>query len=272
MGSLMSKSFAHIAKAAALIFTISHTAAAQVSLQTTPPPTITAENESWYLSGEPVTFGGSVYYPAGPITHFQRNEMVRTGAVGPVPIYVRTTQEAGSVIYVPLAGGVMKPYERRRSGELAGTVGSSAPSFRVVLPSEEAPQQYIGAPVLESVPVPVGTTGYVPANTVAPAPTPAAVPEAVGTSGVMTVAAPATPARTRIQTAQRPVGLNTVFVDFQDARWFAAGATVEFTPGRFSRIGEHRGFDVYQENGQPGTIFLALVDGTPGLLAPYKRR
>jgi hypothetical protein len=264
----MSKSFAHVAKAAALILALSHPAIAQVSLQTTPPPTVTAENEAWYLSGEPVTFGGSVYYPAGAITHFQRNEMVRTGTVGAVPIYVRTTQEVGSVIYVPLAGGVMKPYERRRSGELAGTVGSSAPSFPVALPSEGAPQQYVGAPVLESVPVPVGPTGYVPANAVTPVAAPSAVPDAVGTSGVMT----ATPARTRIQTAQRPVGLNTVFVDFQDVRWFAAGPTVEFTPARFTRVGEHRGFDVYQENGQAGTIYLALVDGAPGLLAPYKRR
>jgi hypothetical protein len=265
----MSTSFAHVAKAAALILALSHSAAAQVSLQTTPPPTVTAENESWYLSSEPVTFGGSVYYPAGAITHFQRNEMVRTGAVGSVPIYVRTTQEAGSVIYVPLAGGVMKPYERRRAGELAGTVGSSAPSFPVVLPSEDVPQPYVGAPVVENLPVPVGTTGYVP---VPPAAAPLAVPEAVGTSGVAPAVTPPAPAPTRIQTAQRPVGLNNVFVDFQNARWFASGTAAEFTPARFTRVGEHRGFDVYQENGQPGTIYLALVDGAPGLLAPYTRR
>jgi hypothetical protein len=269
----MSKSFAHVARAAALILVLGHPVAAQVSLQTTPPPTVTAENEAWYLNGEPVTFGGSVYYPAGPITHFQRNEMVRTGAVGNVPIYVRTTQEVGSVIYVPLAGGLMKPYERRRSGDLAGTVGSSAPSFRVVLPSENAPQGYVGAPVVSNIPAPVGTSGYVPASTgAAPEPSaPSPVPEAVGTSGIL-AAAPAVPVRTRIQTVQRPVGLNSVFVDFDGTRWFAAGPAVEFTPGRFTRIGEHRGFDVYQANGQTGTIYLSLLDGAPGLLAPYKRR
>jgi hypothetical protein len=268
----MGKTFAQVAGAAALTLVLGHGVAAQVSLQTTPPPTITAENEAWYLNGEPVTFGGTVYYPAGPITHFQRNEMVRSGAVGSVPIYVRTTQEVGSVIYVPLAGGLMKPYERRRSGDLAGTVGSTAPSFRVVLPSEEVPQAYVGAPVVASVPMPVGTTGYVPAATPAPAPAaPAGVPEAVGTAGVVDATA-AAPVRTRIQTAQRPVGLNTVFVDFQDVRWFAAGPAVAFTPGRFTRIGEHRGFAVYQENAQPGTIYLSLLDGAPGLVAPYKRR
>ena len=47
--------------------------------------------------------------------------MVRSGTYGNVPIYVRTTQEPGSIIYVPLAGGLMRPYERPRSGDLAGT-------------------------------------------------------------------------------------------------------------------------------------------------------
>ena len=250
--------------------------AAQVSLQPTPPPTITAENEAWYANGAPVTLAGSVYYPSGPVTHFLRNEMVRTGMVGNVPVYARTTQEAGSVIYVPLAGGVMKPYERRRSGDLAGTVGSSAPSFRVMLAAEEAaasgrePQARFSTPL----PVPVGTTGYVTATTTSPgepvaAPSAAAVP--VGTSGGV-FDAPARSIPTRIQTARRPVGLNTVFVDFQDARWFASGPAVEYSATRFTRIGEHRGFDVYQESARPGTIYLSLLEGAPGLLAPYRRR
>ena len=38
------------------VFTLalSSAAAAQSSLQSTPAPTVTAENESWYLSGGPV--------------------------------------------------------------------------------------------------------------------------------------------------------------------------------------------------------------------------
>ena len=274
----MNKSFAHTLGAAALTVFLSHPVAAQVSLQSTPQPTVTAENEPWYSSGGPVALAGSVYYPAGAVTHFLRNEMVRTGTIGNVAIYARTTQEAGSVIYVPLAGGVMKPYERRRSGDLAGTVGSSAPSFRVVLPSEETlPTAVVSLQLPQPAPlaIPVGTTGVVPASattfsneaTVAPA----GAPTPVGTSGVV-FDAPSLPARTRIQTVQRPVGLNTVFVDFQSTRWFAAGTAVEYTANRFTRIGEHRGFDVYQENGQQGTIYLSLLDGSPGLLTPYKRR
>ena len=251
--------------------------AAQVSLQPTPPPTVTAENEAWYSNGTPVTLAGSVYYPSGPVTHFLRNEMVRTGMVGNVPVYARTTQETGSVIYVPLAGGVMKPYERRRSGDLAGTVGSSAPSFRVMLPAEEAASAVrdLQAPFSTPLPVPVGTTGYAAAATTSPgepvAALPSAAPVPVGTSGVV-FDAPARSVPTRIETARRPVGLNTVFVDFQDARWFAAGPAAEYSATRFTRIGEHRGFDVYQESGRPGTIYLSLLEGAPGLLAPYRRR
>jgi hypothetical protein len=274
----MNKLFAHALGATLLTLFFVRPLAAQVSLQSTPPPTVTAENEPWYSSGGPVTFAGSVYYPSGPVTHFLRNEMVRTGTVGNVPVYARTTQEAGSVIYVPLSGGVMKPYERRRSGDLAGTVGSTAPSFTVVLPSEEAlptAASSLQSPQPAPLPIPVGTTGFAPAAAPASptetAAAPAATPVPVGTSGGL-ADPPLLPARTLIQTVQRPVGLNAVFVDFQNARWFAAGTAVEYTPNRFTRIGEHRGFDVYQEGGQPGTIYLSLLGGAPGLLAPYRRR
>ena len=250
------------------------TAKAQVTLQTTPAPSVAADNEPWYTGGAPISYGGNVYYPAGPITHFSANEMVPTGTFGNVAIYVRTTQEPGSVIYVPLAGGLMKPYERRRSGDLAGTVGSSAPSFPVVLPAEEA-----GQPVtLQAAAPPTGTPvrGFAVAAASAPAP-PApvasvpveAAPE-VGTSGRMAVQ-PAV-ARTRVQTVQRPVGINSVFVQFQGARWYAAGPAVEFSADRFTQVGEHGGFPVYQQKGQAGVIYLSLLRDGAGLIAPYRTR
>ena len=275
----MNNSFAHAVGAAAITLALVHPVAAQVSLQTTPPPTVTAENEPWYSSGGPVTFAGGVYYPAGAVTHFLRNEMVRTGTVGNVPIYARTTQEAGSVIYVPLAGGVMKPYERRRSGDLAGTVGSSAPSFTVVLPSEEAlpdrRQRPAGALSLL-------LSRFLSAQPASSRRRPLPAPHRRRTGArrraragrhergrVRRAVAPGANADSDRAAARRP---QPVFVDFQNARWFAAGTTVEYTPSRFTRIGEHRGFDVYQESGRPGTIYLSLLDGAPGLLAPYKSR
>jgi hypothetical protein len=256
----------HTGRVAVLILTaaLGSTVRAQISLQPTPPPAVTAENESWYQSGTSISYNGNLYYQAGAITHFVRNEMVRTGTYGNVPIYIRTTQEPGSIIYVPLAGGLVRPYERRRSGDLAGTVGSTAPSFVVSLPAEESSIGLLQAPSPPTG-VPVGTTGFIPTE---PAPEPpAALPEPVGTTGPML-----SPARTRIQTVQRPVGLNSVFIDFQGTRWFSAGPAVEFSADRFTPIGEHRGFPVYQQKDQPGVIYLALLPGSPGLVGPYKSR
>ena len=70
------------------VFTLalSSPALAQSSLQSTPAPTVTAENEPWYLSGGPVAYGGSIYYPAGAAIHFVRDEMVPTGTFGNIPV------------------------------------------------------------------------------------------------------------------------------------------------------------------------------------------
>jgi hypothetical protein len=254
---------------AALVLTtaLGATLGAQITLQPTPPPAVTAENESWYQGGGPILLGGNLYYPAGAITHFLRNEMKRTGTYGNVPIYIRTTQEPGSIVYVPLPGGVMKPYERRRSGDLAGTVGSSAPSFVVSLPAAETNPSILQAPAPPTG-VPVGTTGFIPSQ---PSPVPEGesrtetLPSPVGTIGPLM-----TP--TRIQTIRRPVGLNAVFVEFQGTRWFSAGPAVEYVTDRFTPIGEHRGFTVYQQKGQPRVIYLALLPGAAGLVAPYRLR
>ena len=252
--------------AAAFATALGSTVWAQISLQPTPRPAVTAENESWYQNGGPISFRGNLYYPAGPTIHFLRNEMVRAGTYGIVPLYIRTTWEPGSIVFVPLPGGVMRPYERRRSGDLAGTVGSTAPSFVVSLPSAETNPSIFQAPAPPTG-VPVGTTGFIPTE---PAPLPSDAVETVAATPVATLGPPIRPPR--LQTALRPVGLNAVFVDFQGARWFAAGRAVEFSPDRFSRIGEYQGFGVYQESGATRVIYLAPLQGTPGLVAPYRRR
>jgi len=164
----------------------------------------------------------------------------------------------------------MRPYERRRTGDLAGTVGSSAPSFVV-----DAVPSAATAPILQAAAPPTGvpielTGGPVVSPAVQPVPTlPPSASLTTGTTG-RTEQAPS--ARTRVQTVQRPVGLNAVFIQFQGARWYAAGPAVEFSADRFTRIGEHRGFNVYEGKGQPGTIYLSLLNGGAGLVAPYKTR
>ena len=258
----------HCAAAAAfLVAGLEVTAAAQSAMQPTPPPAVTAEHLDWYQSGEPIAYDGNVYHPAGPVIHFIRNEMVPTGAFGRVPIYERTTREPGSVIYVPLAGGLMRPYERRRSGELAGTVGSTSPSFPVSLPSAEEIRGTYDGPVQTPFAV---EQPYVaaPASAPAPAAAPAAAPASrpVGTTGVRAV-----PRGTRIDTG-RSTRSNEVYVQFRGDRWLAAGPAIEFERGRFETVGEYHGLPVYRERGRRGFIFVPHVRGSNGLLTPYRRR
>lgn len=240
---------------------------AQVTMQTPEPPAVTAETLDWFQSGEPIFHSGGVFHKTGAVTHFNRNEMVPSGWFGEVPIYVRTTEEPGSVVYVPLAGGLMQPYERRRRGDLAGTVGSSAPGFPVVLPAQEeagqAPPRVQFARVppaleIEQAPVPVAVGSAYSAG----------IPEAVGTSGALASRPGAGP----LTTARRPTGLNGVYLEFEGTRFFADGTAVELTAGRFTRIGEHRGFPVYEGPGQKGVIYVSLLAGAPGLVTPYRTR
>ncbi len=95
-------------RACSILFTLAlailatNTARAQVVIQPTASPTVTAENEPWYLNGEPVTHAGSLYYPAGPRVYFNANEMVRSGFHMGIPLYTRTTIEPYSVVYLPV--------------------------------------------------------------------------------------------------------------------------------------------------------------------------
>lgn len=246
----------------------------------TPPPETTADNEGWYSSGAPITLGGVPYYPSGPVAHFNRNEMVFTGVFDRTPVYRRTTEEPGSIVYVPLRGGLVRPYERRRSGELAGTVGSTAPSFPVVLPSAEASRIASGVPGAAWLagPAPVGTTGFLygtPSGVYEPAPVArASIPVPVGTAGGGVVEAAVVPVRSvpvRLATVREPTGLNSVFISYAGIRWYAAGPAVEFSAERFARAGEYRGIGVYEAPGQEDTIYVATIAGEPGLLVPYKR-
>ncbi|MGH8637665.1 MAG: hypothetical protein ACREUZ_11090, partial [Burkholderiales bacterium] len=186
--------------------------------------------------------------------------------------YVRTTQEPGSVIYVPLPCGLMRPYERRRTGDLAGTVGSSAPGFPVALRPVEPVAGIVQAPRDVLADQPVGTSGFIMSGSTAA--TAAAAPALVGTSGTSAATLPPAPAVPvgPLETARRPVGINRVFLQYDNARWFAAGPAVEFSQERFTRIGEYRGFPVYAEGGRTDTIYVPLLEGGPGLLTPYTMR
>lgn len=247
-------------------------ARAQGLTNSTSQPIVTAENEAWYLSGEPLTYEGNFYYPVGPLTAFNRNEMVRSGFYRGIPLYARTTYEPWSVVFVPLPGGFMQPYVRRRSGELAGTIGSISPGIPIERDDTsraltDAPQMAAGPPT-NLADTPVGrVTAITPVE-----------PDAVGTTG--TVAAPPVPAGGRVLvlpgprplvTAARPTGANGVYVEFDSARWYSNGSSAELDSS-FRRIGEYHGFPVYVRGDDRSTIYIPVASTVRALVAPYSKR
>jgi hypothetical protein len=236
---------------------------AQISYRPTPPPQVTASNVPWVTSGEPIFFGGSYYYPTGPSVFFDGQLMVRVGDYLAVPLYVDTTLEAYSRLFVPVAGGLMKPYERRRAGPLAGTVGSTTPAWPVQVASNRyeagggvGPQ--VGDPqMVPEAPRPVGTSGV---TVICPCP--------AATTGTP---APPLVEPTAAQSVPRP-GRNTgISVQFQGVEWFSDGAAVSFDPDIFIPIGDYHGFAVYRDKrGGPNTIWVTAVADGP--VAPYTRK
>src|SRR4051812_14299630 len=138
-----------------LAVSIAAPAAAQIQSRPTDAPIVTADNDAWYLRGEPVQFDGDVYYSAGPAVFFNGNTMVRSGHFNGVPLYTDTTVEPYSIVYVPLSRGLMQPYELPRRGALAGTTGSRAPSFPVQVASPTAAARS-AAPRAGAAPPPPG--------------------------------------------------------------------------------------------------------------------
>lgn len=136
---------------AALLTLIPFTTMAQTVWQPTQAPTVTAEKTSWYLSSEPITINGEPYYPAGAVQFFNRFQMVRSGSFNGIPLYIDPGFQPDSMVYVPLSGERMQPYQRRQPGVLVGTTGSPV----ALLPTV--------AEVSAGAPQPVGTSGRVTA-------------------------------------------------------------------------------------------------------------
>lgn len=226
---------------------------AQVYQFRTPPPEVTAATAAWQVSGEPILVQGIRNYPTREYRMFDGQVMAQIGVYQGVPVYADTTLEPYSVVYVPVGTQRVRAYERLRDRELAGTTGSRVPAFPVVSPSAPVPVERI-----------VGTAG----------PTDMIVPTAVGTSGIAAVAPDrARPTRTRIEMIPHPSpgASEGVWVQFNGARWYAAGAAVPFTPDRFVPVGAYRGFPVYRDSSSGDErIWVSVVADGP--LAPYVRK
>jgi hypothetical protein len=162
----------------------------------------------------------------------------------------------------------MHPYERRRDGDLAGTVGTSVPSFPVTRPVEQAGLEYAPGAGMVQAPAPPSQVGEaIDRVALAEIPTVAA-PAAVGTAGIQPPAPPPGP----LVTARRPQGLNGVFIEYGNQRYFSDGPAVRFDESRFTRVGDYRGFGVYELAGHEKTVYIPAIGGAPGVVAPYRAR
>jgi hypothetical protein len=252
---------------------------AQVIWQPASPPLVTAENTSWFRAGEPIEWNGDLYYPAGTPEFFNRYQMVRSGSYRGIPVYTDVTLVPNSIVFVPMAGERMQPYERPRTGPLAGTSGSRVSNLPSDIGAESALptgiQQAAMPPTVGMAydgalppPEPIGVLRPTDTESISPAGSATVSsprPSAVGTSG--RIPAPA-PNRT-ISTVVPPTGLNGIWIGYDGQRWFAKGKAVEFSPTTFRAIGSYYGWLVYQRAGDDSTIY---VPTRAGRVAPYQRR
>lgn len=240
---------------------------AQITFQPEPRPQVTAASATWQINGEPIFFAGSFYFPSGPTVFFDGKLMRRVGEYLTVPLYVDTTLEAFSIVFVPIGGAVMKPYERRRAGARAGTVRSKTPSWPVQVAADVARTpggvgNQTGEPLMVAEALrPVGTSGVA---AVCPCPT--------GTTGTVASTTPEPLVEpTAVQTLPQPTRNTGISIQFRGARWVSDGPAVLYSPDRFVPIGDYHGFPVYRAgSGGDDTIYVTVV--AEGPLAPYSRR
>src|SRR5688572_21677090 len=215
--------------------------AAQVQSRPTDAPIVTAAGESWYRLGEPIQFAGELYYRAGAAVFFNGNTMVRTGHYNGVPLYADVTIEPYSVVLVPIGPGQLQPYERQRSGNLAGTTGSRPPSFPVRMLPESAGRPVAAAPPT-GLPVPIGAISASTPDTAGASDASARTPGAVGTGGILPARPPSGPP---IVSLRRPESNDGVWLSFGGERWISAGVAIQLSATDFVQVGEYAGFPVY---------------------------
>ena len=251
---------------AAMLLFAPATAYAQATWQPTPPPVVTAENEPWFLAGDPIIWSGAYYYPAGTPRFFSPNEMVRAGSFRGVPLYTDATLDPYGIVYVPGAGGRMQPYQRRREGELAGTTGSTTPAFPPAASTNlRRTVPAAGVAEMEGLRQAPAPPAYAPAYDVAaPGEAPPRAPVAATTGRTVPLVE-----RGPVVTAEQPRGVNGIWITYDGQRWFAGGQPIALSDARFTRIGTYRGFPVYRRDDDTSRIY---IPGADGMVAPFSVR
>jgi hypothetical protein len=223
----------------------------QAQIAAAPPPAVSAASRDWFRDRSPIFFAGELYYPAGARTHFNGDVMVQTGAYDGVPLYADTSVEPFSQVLVPAGSGLLQPYERRRTGTLAGTSGSRVSE----LPRDLGPwDDSTGgrAAVLDDL------RAGPPRERREMQPERYPAPEEE--------AARRAPAQSRhIQTIREPEDNRGIWISYEGATWTIAAPAVAFDAERFRQIGTYYGFPVYAAQGVPELFIPAW----PGMLAVY---
>lgn len=230
---------------------------AQVYQVRTPPPPANIDYQPWQFNDEPIFVNGVVYYPTRGSRFFDGEIMSQVAVYRRVPVYADVTLEPHSVVYVPIGRTLMRGYERRREGELAGTTGSRTPAFPVDVASS------ITVESRETLAEPVTAfDGSVP-------PSPMPLREIAGApAGPVNVPSPS---RTRVESIPQPRGNDGVWLEYAGSRWYADGPAAAFDDKRFIEIGSYRGFAVYRDRNR-GAEEIWVRTTVDGPLAPYTKR
>jgi hypothetical protein len=228
---------------------------------------ITAEQEAWQLNGEPLSYAGITFYPAGPTVFFDGQVMVQVSSYRGVPLYADTTLEPYSYVYVPVGGALMRPYERPRSGELAGTVGPRSPWMPIERDGESSVREVHAAGIAyqqrrSSI------QRFLATREPVPDPIDDQPPGSSATEQAPREERQQPPLASLIPVTPPPA--QGVWIEFDGRRWYGHGPVVAFDAARFVRAGNYKGFQVYRERGRSGRIFVEVVPRGP--LAPYSTR
>ena len=151
----------------------------------------------------------------------------------------------------------------RRSGDLAGTVGSTVSSFPIDAPGQTSYEIIRAQGALTYVPVDREVRALVGSQQ-----PPVPVERPVPTTGY-TREIPVGPRQPVSLSAVKPEGLNGIFVTFKDQRWFSHGPAVTLESSRLTQTGTYQGLPVYVDLSAPNTIYVPVAASTPSLVAPY---
>jgi hypothetical protein len=214
---------------------------------------------------EPVIFAGEYYYPAGPAIHFLPNEMVPSGLYRGVPLYSRTTIEPNSIVFIPIAGGMMQPYERRRTGDLVGTTGSSAPALPVDMDSPSTYAAQFRPGLRSSHRLLFRAAGGAYASDLLSRSRETLPSRASYANRSTAMAGRVSPSRS---TKARDTSKGSL--EFQNERWYARRGRA-LDQRRWKQIGVD-GFPVYARDSNGSTIYIPVTKGADAYAAYSKRK